>query len=362
MSSEADKARKIIHVDMDAYYASVEQRDTPELRGKPVIVGGDPQSRGVVAACSYEARTYGIHSAMAAAEAYRRCPQAVFVRPRFSVYREISLEIRKIFRRYTDLVEPLSLDEAYLDVTACQSHQGSATLIAQAIKAEIKSELALVASAGISYNKFLAKIASDVDKPDGLFVITPEQGATFIEQLPIRTFFGIGPATERRMKSLGIFTGADLKRWSREQLQKRFGKTGRYYYDIARGVDERAVHSTRVRKSLSTETTFAHDLDDRAEMLAHLERLAGQVIASLESHELDAHTINIKVRYSDFTLITRAQTLNGTLCTEPDLVTKLRELLSRTEAGARKVRLLGVCAANLFSNRDSLEVTQLLLF
>ena len=313
----SDKKRKIIHVDMDAYYASVEQRDAAELRGKPVIVGGDPQSRGVVAACSYEARTYGIHSAMAAAEAYRRCPQAVFLRPRFTLYREISGQIRAIFSKYTRLVEPLSLDEAYLDVTASRQHKGSATLIAKSIKQEINEQLDLVASAGISYNKFLAKIASDVDKPDGLYVITPEEGAAFIEQLPIRKFFGIGPATERRMKSLGIFTGADLKRWSSEHLQKRFGKTGRYYYDIARGIDNRPVQATRARKSLSTETTFAHDLDDRAEMLAYLERLAGQVVASLESHELDAHTVSVKVRYADFSIVTRAQTLDHSLCLEP---------------------------------------------
>jgi len=356
------KLRKIIHVDMDAFYASVEQRDNPQLRGHPVIVGGNPQSRGVVAACSYEARVYGIHSAMSSSEAYRRCPQAIFIRPRFSVYREISNQIREIFSRYAARVEPLSLDEAYLDVSDSSLHQGSATLIARAIKVAIKAELNLIASAGISYNKFLAKIASDVDKPDGLYVIKPEDGPGFIEQLPIRKFMGVGAATERKMKSLGIFNGGDLKRLSLERMQQRFGKTGTYYYNIARGIDERPVRVERLRKSLSTETTFAEDLRDPEEMLGHLERLAGEVVTGLEARDLDARTLSIKVKYADFELVTRARTLEQTLCTATSLTPHLRELLGKTAAGEREVRLLGVCAAKLFNSREPAERTQLALF
>lgn len=250
------KQRKIIHVDMDAFYASVEQRDFPELKGKPLIVGGQPDSRGVVAACSYEARKFGIHSAMASSRAYRLCPEAIFVRPRFDAYKEASNIIREIFWRYASEVEPLSLDEAYLDVTYTESFNGSATLIAKAIKSEILAETGLIASAGVSYNKFLAKIASDMDKPDGLYLIRPEQGQEFVNKLPIGKFHGIGPATEAKMKNLGIHTGNDLRQKTLAELTERFGKSGQYYYNIARAIDERPVRSQRIRKSLGKETTL----------------------------------------------------------------------------------------------------------
>ncbi len=243
------KQRKIIHVDMDAFFASVEQRDQPEYQGKPLIVGGKPNSRGVVAACSYEARKFGIHSAMPSARAYKLCPQAIFVSPRFEAYREVSHQMREIFWQYATQVEPLSLDEAYLDVTYTADFDGSATRIAQAIKAEILAKTQLNASAGVSYNKFLAKIASDMDKPNGLYVITPEQGLAFVAELPIGKFHGIGPATEAKMQKLGIQTGADLRQKTLVELVERFGKSGQYYYNIARAIDGRPIRSTRVRKS-----------------------------------------------------------------------------------------------------------------
>jgi len=250
------KQRKIIHVDMDAFFASVEQRDKPEYRGKPLIVGGKPNSRGVVAACSYEARKFGIRSAMPCSKAYRLCPEAIFVPPRFEVYREASEKIREVFWRYASQVEPLSLDEAYLDVSYTESFGGSATRIAQAIKDEILAETGLVASAGVSYNKFLAKIASDMDKPDGLYVIKPEHGAAFVAALPVGKFFGVGPATEAKMHEHNIYIGQDLLAWTEDELQGVFGKSTNYYYQAVRGIDLRPVRSSRVRKSLGKETTF----------------------------------------------------------------------------------------------------------
>jgi len=286
--------RKIIHIDMDAFFAAVEQRDQPEYRYKPVIVGGSPEDRGVVAACSYEARKFGIHSAMASAKAKKLCPDAIFLRPRFNVYRQVSTEIQAIFRSFTDQVEPLSLDEAYLDVTECTLHKGSATLIAKALKQKIKRQTGLTASAGVSYNKFLAKIASDMDKPDGLFLIKPEQGEEFIAQLPIRKFFGVGKATEKKMNALGIFTGTDLKQWSKENLVTKFGKTGHYYFNVARGIDNRPVKNSRVRKSLGTETTFSQDLSDVSLMLSQLNTLAHQVAEQISS--LSEPTTNCSVK------------------------------------------------------------------
>jgi len=242
---------------MDAYYASVEQRDRPEFKGKPVIVGGDPKSRGVVAACSYEARKFGIHSAMASSTAYRLCPDAVFIRPRFDMYRAVSTQIREIFYEYTDLVEPLSLDEAFLDVTENYKGMPSATIIAKEIKREIYRRTGgLTASAGISFNKFLAKVASDINKPDGITVITPEMADEFIDRLPIRKFFGVGKVTEEKMLNLGIKTGADLKQYRKEQLIQLFGKSGNYFYDIAHGLDDRPVQPNRIRKSMGKETSY----------------------------------------------------------------------------------------------------------
>ena len=304
--------RKIIHIDMDAYYASVEQRDNPGYRGRPVIVGGAPQRRGVVAACSYEARKFGIHSAMPSARAAKLCPQAIFIKPRFDVYRRISEQIRAIFREYTDLVEPLSLDEAYLDVSDCKLYQGSATRIARELKTKIKAATGLTASAGVSYNKFLAKISSDMDKPDGLYVVTPDAGEAFVESLPIGLFFGVGKATEARMNALNITTGADLKLLSPEQLRRHFGKTGDFYYHIARGIDMRPVSNRRERKSISSETTFMADLSDRQVMLKSLDALADDTMQTLIEKQLSARTLTIKVKYADFRQVTRSKTLPET--------------------------------------------------
>ncbi len=354
--------RKIIHIDMDAFYASVEQRDFPQYRAKPVIVGGTPDKRGVVAACSYEARKYGIHSAMSAAKAHRLCPHAVFLRPRFEIYRKVSAELLIIFKRFTEIVEPLSLDEAYLDVTDCDVYNGSATHIAKVIKQCIRDETRLTASAGVSYNKFLAKIASDMDKPDGLYVITPDQGESFIEQLEIGKFFGIGKATEAKMNALDIYNGADLKRWSQKELQSKFGKTGNYFYNIAHGIDHRPVITSRVRKSLGTETTFEHDLTDVDEMLEHLIGLAGKVAKQMQGKNLLARTITIKVKYDNFELITRRMTLEEPFDDVAAVLPVLANLLSKTEAIRRKVRLLGVTASNFIKEDTTEAEEQLALF
>jgi DNA polymerase-4 len=333
--------RKIIHVDMDAFFASVEQRDNPEYQGKPLIVGGKPNSRGVVAACSYEARKFGIHSAMPCSQAYRLCPEAIFVPVRFAAYREASVKIREVFWRYAAQVEPLSLDEAYLDVSYTESFNGIATDIAKAIKDGIKQETGLTASAGVSYNKFLAKVASDMDKPDGLYVIRPEQGAAFVQALKIGKFYGIGLATEKKMHRLDIYTGKDLKAWSRADLKVHFGKPANYYYNIARGIDERPVKSFRERKSLGKETTFAEDILDVDILLAHFKALAEQVFTSLDKHKLEGKCLTIKVKYKDFTQVTRSKT-KALPMTQEQALTCVPQLLKQTEAGKRPVRLVGL--------------------
>lgn len=338
--------RKIIHVDMDAFFASVEQRDQPEYKGKPLIVGGQPNSRGVVAACSYEARQFGIHSAMPCSRAYRLCPQAIFVPPRFEAYREVSTQIREIFWRYASQVEPLSLDEAYLDVTYTADHDGSATRIAQAIKADILATTNLNASAGVSYNKFLAKIASDMDKPNGLYVIKPEQGLDFVAALPVGKFHGIGPATEAKMKKLGIRTGADLREKSLIELVERFGKSGQYYYNIARAIDERPVRSKRIRKSLGKETTFAEDILSVEVLTDKLNGLAELVLTKLIEHNLQAKTITVKVKYTNFQQVTRAQSVEAVL--DMNAVRQwIPQLLKRTEAGRSPIRLVGLSLSGL---------------
>jgi DNA polymerase IV len=339
--------RKIIHVDMDAFYASVEQRDNPEYRGKPVVVGGTPEQRGVVAACSYEARKFGIHSAMSATQAHQRCPHAVFLKPRFTVYREVSAEIQAVFRQFTDLVEPLSLDEAYLDVTYNQDYSGSATLIAKEIKRLIKDKTELNASAGVSYNKFLAKIASDMDKPDGLYLITPEQGPAFIKTLPVRQFHGIGKATEKRMKEFGIHTGEDLLQIELNELVKKFGKAGHFYYSISRGIDLRPVNNHRIRKSLGKETTFSIDMNDINEMFTVLEELSNSVSRTLFEKQLIAQTVTLKVKYADFELISRSRTIEKPTLAASKITKIVKDLLAKTEAGKRKVRLLGVSTSKL---------------
>jgi len=340
------KQRKIIHVDMDAFFASVEQRDQPEYQGKPLIVGGQPNSRGVVAACSYEARKFGIHSAMSSSRAYRLCPQAIFVPPRFEAYREVSNQIREIFWQYATQVEPLSLDEAYLDVTYTADFDGSATRIAQAIKAEILTKTQLNASAGVSYNKFLAKIASDMDKPNGLYVIKPEQGLAFVANLPIGKFHGIGPATEKKMHQLGIRTGGDLREKSLLALVEKFGQSGQYYYSIARAIDERPVRSTRVRKSLGKETTFAEDILSVALLTEKLNELAEQVLTKLSQQALQAKTITLKVKYANFQQVTRAQSVEVGLDLHA-IKSWIPQLLQRIKAGEQPIRLVGLSLSGL---------------
>jgi DNA polymerase-4 len=342
-----DPVRKIIHIDMDAFFAAIEQRDFPQYRNKPLIVGGTPDSRGVVATCSYEARKYGIHSAMPSSHAYRLCPQAIFVKPRFEAYQEASTTIRKIFADYTELFEPLSLDEAYLDVSEAGLHQGSAMLIAKDIKAAIRQKTGLIASAGVSYNKFLAKIASDMNKPDGLYVITPEQGAKFVEQLQVAKFHGIGKVTSGKMQSLGIQTGKDLKKLSLAHLQQHFGKFALYYYNIARGIDNRPVNSHRIRKSIGVEFTFQQDIKTRQEVVQHLQRLLENALKKVTEKQLAARTLTVKIKYHDFVQITRSRTLPHAVTSTSTTLIVLENLLSNTDIGNRNVRLLGVTLSSL---------------
>lgn len=332
---------------MDAFYASVEQLDNPELAGKPVIVGGRPDSRGVVAACSYEARRFGIRSAMPCAHAYKRCPEAIFVRPRMSRYKEISEQIMKIFLRYTETVEPMSLDEAYLDVTDNLQNQPSATLLAREICRAIHDETGLTASAGVSCNKFVAKIASDLNKPNGLSVIEPDQVEDFLATLPIGKFHGIGKVTEDRMHRLNIKTGADLRRCSRIELAEYFGKNGNFFYDIVRGMDPRPVKTSRVRKSVGSERTLKEDTTDMDEISQLLEGLVEKVSTVLQHKDMSGKTITLKIRYSDFTTITRSVSCRAGISDSSEILTRLPDLLDKTEAGSRPIRLLGVSVSNL---------------
>ncbi|MBO6779193.1 MAG: DNA polymerase IV [Rhodothermales bacterium] len=342
--------RKIIHVDMDAFYASVEQRDDPALRGKPVAVGG--QHRGVVAAASYEARKYGVHSAMPSRTAARRCPGLIFVKPRFEVYREVSGKVQAIFRTYASDVEPLSLDEAYLDVTEPLKGPPSATLIALAIKQEIFETTGLTASAGVSYNKFLAKVASGHNKPDGLTVITPEDAPAFIDALPIGKFFGVGPKTAKRMQDVGIYTGADLKRWEEEQLVSRFGKAGKYYFRAAHGLDDRRVSSRRGRKSLGAERTFRDDIADPHEMMDRLREIARVVAERMGNKPLAGRTVTLKIKHFDFTITTRSTTVPEPVSTADEILPLVERLLFKAPAPPEKaVRLLGITISK-FEDRD----------
>jgi DNA polymerase IV len=354
--------RKIIHIDMDAFYAAVEQRDNPDLMGKAVIVGGSPQGRGVVTTCSYEARKFGVHSAMPAARAIRLCPHAVFLRPRFEVYRSVSRQIRAIFHEYTDLVEPLSLDEAFLDVTANKKKMPSATLIAREILRAIYARTGrLTASAGVSFNKFIAKVASDYHKPHGITVVPPGQAQAFIAALPIRKFFGVGRVTEEKMLRLGIRTGADLLPYSEAELVRHFGKAGHFYYHIARGQDDRPVKPHWVRKSIGKETTLREDIDDLNQMLAILTHLSEQVIAYLKKEARQGHTLTLKVKYADFQSVTRSTTLAQPIDHLATILDHLPRLLAATEAGPRKVRLLGVSVSNFDDEAGRRRLRQLSL-
>ena len=345
--------RKIIHIDMDAFYASVEQRDNPELRGKPVAVGGGV--RGVVAAASYEARTFGVRSAMPAVTAKRRCPDLIFVKPRFDAYRAVSQQIRAIFADYTPLIEPLSLDEAYLDVTEDLKGIGIATAIAEEIRARIKAETGLTASAGVSYNKFIAKLASDQNKPDGCCVVTPARGPAFVAALPVKRFHGVGPVTAARMAALGIETGADLRALSLDALRAHFGSSGERYYDLARGICHRQVRPDRPYKSISAEDTFNTDLSDEAALLAELDRIALMLWGRIEAKHLAGRTVTLKVKYGDFRIVTRARSLGHNVSGADEFrmigASLLRGLLPTPKA----IRLLGLGLSNLGGDTEVAE-------
>ncbi len=346
----APSARKIIHVDMDAFYASVEQRDNPELRGKPLAVGG-AAARGVVAAASYEAREYGVRSAMPSVTAARKCPELIFVKPRFEVYRAVSQQIRDIFAEYTPLIEPLSLDEAYLDVTENLKDIPIATEIALEIRAKIKAVTGLNASAGISYNKFLAKMASDLNKPNGQAVITPKNGPAFVEGLAVKRFHGVGPATAEKMHRLGIETGADLKSKSLLFLTENFGKSGPYFYGIARGIDERPVRPDRVRKSVGAEDTFVDDIDDLALATTELRPLAEKVWSHCQAKSISGRTVTVKIKYSDFTQATRSRTETSPVSGVAEIMEAASALLATVYPFKRPVRLLGVTLSSLTNDQ-----------
>jgi len=338
--------RKILHLDMDAFYASVEQRDNPELRGRPLAVGHG-EARGVVAAASYEARKFGVHSAMPSVTAKRKCPELIFVKPRFDAYRAVSQQIHAIFAEYTPLIEPLSLDEAYLDVTENLKGMEIATEVAEQIRARIKAETGLTASAGVSYNKFLAKMASDQRKPDGLFVITPKNGPAFVEALPVKKFHGVGPATAEKMLRLGIETGADLKARDLAFLQQHFGKSGPYFYWIARGVDEREVDLDRIRKSIGAEDTFREDIHDLEAARAGLQPLIDKVWRYCEANNIRGKTVTLKVKWDDFTQITRSKTVVAPVASAIEIAEIVDLLVSPIFPAPRGIRLLGVTLSSL---------------
>ena len=344
-----DPIRKILHIDMDAFYASVEQRDNPELIGKPIAVGGN-RERGVVAAASYEARKYGVKSALASALAYQKCPHLIFIKPRFEAYKEASIQIRAVFEEYTHLVEPLALDEAYLDVTQNNFDIEFAMDVATEIKAKIKDKTGLTASAGISYNKFLAKIASDYNKPDGFYVITPSMAEEFIEKLPIEKFFGVGKVTAKKMHIKGIFRGKDLKKKTEIQLTRWFGKSGKYYYNIVRGIDNRLVNPNRIRKSLGAERTYETDITNKAEMIINIELIAKILCQRIKKAGGAGKSLTLKVKYSDFKQITRSKTMPDILndAQIKELGITLLESIPNIEKG---IRLIGLQTAN-FDHED----------
>jgi DNA polymerase IV len=351
MNDSVAPVRKIIHIDMDAFFASVEQRDHPELRGKPVAVGGLGE-RGVVAAASYEARTFGVRSAMASARARRLCPDLIFVPHRFEVYRAVSRQIREIFLDYTPLVQPLSLDEAYLDVTDNLKAIPSATRIAEEIRARIRETTGLTASAGVSYNKFIAKIASDQNKPDGLCVITPAEGPDFVAALPVRKFFGVGPATAAKMERLGLVTGGDIRAQDRAFLDRNFGKAGGYYYWASRGIDNRPVNPDQERKSIGSETTFGRDLETVDACMAELRPLIASVVRHCERHETGGRTVTLKLRYTDFKTVTRSQSLPHFTRDTLEIDGIVARLLGGLAPLRQGVRLLGVTLHNLGNPRE----------
>lgn len=364
--AEQQTYRKIIHVDMDAFYASVEQRDFPEYRGKPLVVGGSPEGRGgVVATASYEARKFGLHSAMPSRTAQRLCPEAIFVPPRFDAYKAVSGHIHEIFHRYTDVIEPLSLDEAYLDVTHDKQGIGYAIDIATQIKQAISTELNLTASAGVSINKFVAKIASDMNKPDGLTFIGPSRIEAFMEKLAVEKFHGVGKVTAAKMRAMGLHTGGDLKKLSEESMVQLFGKPGRFYYQIVRGVDNRPVQPHRETKSVSVEDTYQEDLRTRETMWEELEELSGRLASRLKRSGLKGRTVTVKFKFHDFTIMTRSHSLLTLINDKKTIAHTVKTILNNAPVEDRRVRLLGVGISNFElvskKNKDSPDI-QLKLF
>ncbi|MDV6332259.1 DNA polymerase IV [Asticcacaulis sp. 201] len=351
--------RKIIHIDMDAFFASVEQRDSPDLRGKPVAVGGGSE-RGVVAAASYEARKFGVYSAMPSVTARRKCPDLIFVKHRFEVYKAVSRQIRDIFEDYTPLVEPLSLDEAYLDVTENLKGMSSATEIAEEIRARIWEATQLTASAGVSYNKFLAKLASDQNKPNGLFVIKPAMGPVFAAALPVKKFHGIGPATAAKMNRLGLFSGQDIRNQTLDFLEQHFGVSGRYYYGISRGIDHRQVKPNRERKSIGAENTFFTDTTDFDTAWSFLEPLIDKVWRYVDANQIKGRTVTLKVKFSDFRIITRSRSGLAPVANRAELTAFTRTLLEGVFPVAKGIRLLGVSMSSL-GEKDHPQAEQLSL-
>ena len=355
--SDINSNRKIIHIDMDAFFASVEQMDNPDLRGKPIAVGG-AENRGVVAAASYEARKFGVRSALSGVLAKKNCPDLIFVKPRFERYAAISNQIRKIFYDYTDLVEPLSLDEAYLDVTTNKKGNPSASLLAQEIRLRIFNEVGLRASAGISINKFVAKIASDYNKPNGQKTVTPDEVIPFLEELPIRKFYGVGKVTTEKMYQLGIFTGLDLKRQSLEFLEKHFGKSGNFFYDVVRGIHNSEVKPDRIPKSVAAEHTFESNLSSEIFMMEQLENIANSLEKRLKKQHINGKTITLKIKYSDFTQQTRSKTLPYFISDKGLILESVKELLFQ-ERMKNSVRLLGISLSQLNTEEKKAIAVQL---
>jgi DNA polymerase-4 len=351
-------SRRVLHCDMDCFYAAVHMRDDPALRGKPVIIGGRPEGRGVVAAASYEVRRYGVHSAMPSSRALRLCPEAIFIPPDFRRYSRESEKIFAIYREITPIVQAVSIDEAYLDVTECLGEGGSATAVAREIRRRVREERGLTVSVGVGPSRLIAKIASDFHKPDGLTVVPPHKVQAFLDPLPVRRLHGVGPATERALAEMGVQTVADLRERPLEALLDRFGRHGRTLYEFSRGIDDRPVETHSERKSLGTENTYAVDLSDRAAIEHEVEKMAQEVADALERRDLSGCTVTLKVRYSDFTTVTRSRTFPFPVGTAQQIAVCARDLLEKTEAFARPVRLLGVTASNLVQGR----VEQLLLF
>lgn len=356
----AERDRKILHVDMDAYYASVEQRDNPSLKGKPIAVGGN-EKRGVITTASYAARKYGVGSAMPGYMAKQKCPDLIFVKPRFEVYSEVSHQIREIFRSYTDLIEPLSLDEAYLDITTNKKNISLATEVADMIQKEIFESLNLTCSIGVSYCKFLAKIASDLKKPNGITVIKPHQAINFIEQLPVKRFFGVGKVTAEKMNKLGINTGMDLKSKERHFLITHFGKSGSYFYDIVRGVDNRPVISHRERKSLAVERTLEENLSDKTDIIQTCELIIAKLVARLDKHQSYGRTLTLKIKRADFTIINRSKSIKSLYDHESIIRAETLKLIEHNFDTFGEVRLIGLSISNFTSAEDLIADSQLSL-